>query len=211
VVCTADTFVIRDEVSAYDLWVSPLRAIDSPEPWPHHTPCCPPAPGSDRTAASRDRTARAIRPRGRDGEAAPGTDGGLIGRVRGGPPRPRGDPWMSFTTLGMSGLASAVRGRSADQKPRRPSGASERQGRDAVAGPGARIPSDSRHLLGLRQALLRRGKQMSGRTHGEPRATRLLMGSPPAQTPALLWCRCSGHGGLRSSATSANDRLRIAC
>ena len=70
-----------------------------------------------------------------------------------------------------------------------------------------RIPSDSRHLLGLRQALVRRGKQMSGRTHGEPRATRLLMGSPPAQTPALLWCRCSGHGGLRSSATSANDRL----
>ena len=120
-------------------------------------------------------------------------------------------PWMSFTTLGMSGLASAVRGRSADQKPRRPSGASERQGRDAVAGPGARIPSDSRHLLGLGQALLRRGKQMSGRTHGEPRATRLLMGSPPAQTPALLWCRCSGHGGLRSSATSANDRLQILC
>ena len=74
-----------------------------------------------------------------------------------------------------------------------------------------RIPSDSRHLLGLGQALLRRGKQMSGRTHGEPRATRLLMGSPPAQTPALLWCRCSGHGGLRSSATSANDRLCPSC
>ena len=71
------------------------------------------------------------------------------------------------------------------------------------------FPSDSRHLLGLGQALLRRGKQMSGRTHGEPRATRLLMGSPPAQTPALLWCRCSGHGGLRSSATSANDRLFV--
>ena len=53
--------------------------------------------------------------------------------------------------LGMSGLASAGRGRSADQKPRRPSGASERQGRDAVAGPSARIPSDSRHLLGLGQ------------------------------------------------------------
>ena len=95
-------------------------------------------------------------------------------------------------------------------KSRRPSWASERQGRDAVAGPGARIPSDSRHLLGLGQALLRRGKQMSGRTHGEPRATRLLMGSPPAhKTPALLWCRCSGHGGLRSSATSANGRLVV--
>ncbi len=57
-----------------------------------------------------------------------------------------------------------------------------------------RIPSDSRHLLGLGQALLRRGKQMCGRTHGESRATRLLMGSPPAQTPALfvvsmLWPR----------------------
>jgi hypothetical protein len=26
-----------------------------------------------------------------------------------------------------------------------------------------------------------------------------------------LWCRCSGHGGLRSSATSANDRLRTSC
>ena len=68
-----------------------------------------------------------------------------------------------------------------------------------------RIPSDSHTLLGLGQALLRRGKQTSGRTHGEPRATRLLMGSPPAQTPALLQCRCSGHGGLGSSATSAND------
>ncbi len=111
--------------------------------------------------------------------------------------------------LGMSGLASAVRGRSADQKPRRPSGASERQGRDAGAGPGARIPSDSRHLLGLGQALLRRGKQMSGRTHGEPRATRVTHGvATGPQTPALLWCRCSGHGGLRSSATSANGHLR---
>ena len=114
--------------------------------------------------------------------------------------------------LGMSGLASAVRGRSADQKPRRPSGASERQGRDAVAGPGARIPSDSRHLLGLGQALLRRGKQMSGRTHGEPRATRVTHGvATGPQTPALLWCRCSGHGGLRSSATPANGRLRTSC
>jgi hypothetical protein len=57
-----------------------------------------------------------------------------------------------------------------------------------------RIPSDSRHLLGLGQALLRRGKQMSGRTHGELRATRLLIGSPPAQTPcpfvvSMLWPR----------------------
>ena len=49
-----------------------------------------------------------------------------------------------------------------------------------------RIPSDSRHLLGLGQAFVRRGKQMSGRTHGEPRATSLLMESPPAQTPALF-------------------------
>ena len=104
----------------------------------------------------------------------------------------------------MSGLASAVRGRSADQTPRRPSGASERQGRDAGAGPG-RIPSDSRHLLGLGQALLRRGKQMSGRTHGEPRATRVTHGvATGPQTPALLWCRCSGHGGLRSSATATD-------
>jgi hypothetical protein len=56
------------------------------------------------------------------------------------------------------------------------------------------FPSDSRHLIGLGQALLRRGKQVSGRRHGEPRATRLLMKSPSAQTAALLWCRCSGHG-----------------
>ena len=58
-------------------------------------------------------------------------------------------------------------------------GASERQpGQRHGSRAGApRIPSDSRHLLGLGQALLRRGKQMSGRTHGEPRATRLLMGA----------------------------------
>ena len=47
-------------------------------------------------------------------------------------------------------------------KPRKVSEANEHQGRDAVAGPGAQIPSDSRHLLGLGQALLRRGKQIFG-------------------------------------------------
>ena len=42
--------------------------------------------------------------------------------------------------------------------------------RSRAVGQRPRIPSDSRHLLGLGQALFRRGKQMSGQTHGE-RAT----------------------------------------
>ena len=66
--------------------------------------------------------------------------------------------------------------------------------RSRAVGQPPRIPSDSRHLLGLGQALLRRGKQMSGRTHGEPRATRLLMGVATGPNPcpfvvSMLWPR----------------------
>jgi hypothetical protein len=83
------------------------------------------------------------------------------------PQRIRPRPFLGAFRAYVRHLAEALTGHAFDAgvvkgKPRKVSEANEHQGRDAVAGPGARIPSDSRHLLGLGQALLRRGKQIFG-------------------------------------------------
>ena len=76
-----------------------------------------------------------------------------------------------------------------------------------------RIPSDSRHLLGLWQVLLRRGKQIfgAGALSGGPAtgsAPKVAMPQDPSPLPFPLvrWRLCSPMA--RPSATPANDHLR---
>ena len=75
-----------------------------------------------------------------------------------------------------------------------------------------RIPSDSRHLLGLWQVLLRRGKQIfgAGATVGRSAtgsAPKSPMPQDPSPCPSLL-VRRALLIMARPSATPANDRLR---